>query len=280
MSDLHQLEVRPEKMRKTNPLVAVVVVNWNRAQDTLSCLRSLYACRYDALVVLVVDNHSTDDSVSAIARDFPQARVLINQRNLGYAGGCNLGLRWAAAERADYVLLLNNDAVVDAEAIGRMVSAAEVEGAAMVGPKIYYSRLPMVIWSAGGYVDWRKGHCFNRGNQQVDVGQYQQSEVVEWVNGCALLVRTDVVREIGLLDTGYFMYYEEVDWCMRASRAGHKVLYVPEAVVLHEVGASSSREDEKRRWYRASRLRFLRKHARRRDYLRLLAEQHVDRWLQ
>lgn len=270
---------RPAAWSRTDSLVMVIIPNWNRPHDTAACLTSLSRSTYSSAEAMVVDNGSTDDSVEHIAHAFPGVRLLVSHRNLGFAGACNLALRWALAQRVDYVLLLNNDATVEPEAIGRLVTTAREEDAAIVGPKIYFRKVPQVLWSAGGYVDWKLGHANNRGTRQVDVGQYQAREEMEWVNGCAMLASTRFISKVGLLDTGFFMFYEEVDWCFRARKAGFKVVYEPEASVWHDVSTSST-EDKRREWYFASRSRFLRKHAPKRTYLRLLSRELIERLLE
>ncbi len=219
------------------PRTAIVILNWNGLSDTLDCLASLEHLDYPDYEVVVVDNGSTDGSVEAIRQRFPNVTIIENGENLGFTGGNNVGLRHALPRGAGYALLLNNDTQVAPDFLRHMVEAAEADpGIGIVGPTIYYHQQPDHIWSAGGAIDRPRGQTRMIGLDEPDVGQYGTApREVDFVTGCALLVRKSVLEQVGLLDEQFFAYYEEVEWSARARRAGYCIVSVPKARVWHKI---------------------------------------------
>lgn len=219
------------------PQVVIIILNWNGLADTLECLASLTRLDYPACEVVVVDNGSTDGSVEAIQKRFPALTLIENGKNLGYAEGNNVGLRYALAQAADYALLLNNDTEVAPDFLLQLVDAAEADSLiGIAGPTIYYHERPGVIWSAGGAIDWRRGKTWMVGLNTPDVGQFGVApREVDFVTGCALLVKRAVMEQAGLLDERFFAYYEEVEWCVRTRRLGFGIIHVPKARVRHKI---------------------------------------------
>ena len=223
-----------------SPRVAIVLLNWNGRDDTLACLASLSRLDYSAYEVVVVDNGSSDDSVKAIQAAYPHLMLITTDDNLGYVGGNNIGLEYAQTVGADYALLLNNDTEVASNFLSLLIEAAEEDPAAgIVGPMIYYFDRPDIIWSAGGGIDWERGDTWMIGLNEEDRGQFgKMPRPVDFVTGCALLIKMPVVTHIGLLDHRFFAYYEESEWCIRAARGGFKILHVPQAKVWHKISPS------------------------------------------
>jgi GT2 family glycosyltransferase len=221
--------------------VAVVIVNWNGRHLLDACLASVLEQQPAPGRVIVVDNGSTDGSLAYLRTRWPRVAALDAGSNLGFSGGTNLGVRDALNAGADYVLLLNNDAELLPGALGELLAALEEAGPAVwaAAPKILYRADPGVIWSAGGRFAWWRGLSLDRGTNEPDLGQYDRPERMEFANGCCLLVRGRVFREIGLLDDGYFMYFEDSELAARAGRTGARVAYRPAARALHDVQASS-----------------------------------------
>jgi len=245
---------------EAGPRVGVVVLNWNRRDDTLACLGSLARLDYPAFEVVVVDNGSADGSAQAIRERFPDVLLIENGENLGYAGGNNVGLRYALKRGLDYVLLLNNDTEVAPDLLRLLVGAAEADPAVGVaGPTIYYYDRPEVIWSAGGAIDWRRGRTWMVGLDEEDVGQFGEApREVAFVTGCALLVGRRVLEQVGLLDERFFAYYEEVEWCVRARRAGFGIVHVPRARVWHKISPGAQADSPLVHYYMTrNRLLFL-----------------------
>lgn len=232
---------RADRSRSTCSKVAVVVVNWNGRHLLDACLTSVLGQLPAPDRVIVVDNGSTDGSLAYLRSKWPQVVALEARSNLGFSGGNNLGIRDALAAGADNVLLLNNDAELLPGALGELLVALDETGAEIwaSAPKILYRANPDVIWSAGGRFDWWRGLSIHRGLDERDHGQYDRPELMEFANACCLLVRGRTFREVGFLDEGYFMYFEDSDLSARASRRGARVAYRPAARVLHDVQASS-----------------------------------------
>lgn len=222
------------------PTVGVVVLNWNGITDTRACLTSLASCAYAQLRVYVVDNGSDDDEAGQLAVEFPTVAVMPQRANLGYTGGCNTGMRRALADGCTYILLLNNDTVVPPDFLGPLVAfATATPHAGAVGPVMLYED-GVSVWSAGGRVSVLSGftHLEGKGSAAAayrDHGPF----VTEFVAGACLLVSAAVIADVGLLDDGYFAYYEDLDWCYRMIRAGYRCFTVPASTICHRKSAST-----------------------------------------
>ena len=217
--------------------VVIIILNWNGRDDTLACLASLSELDYPAYEIVVVDNGSSDDSVAVIRAACPQLTLIETGDNLGYVGGNNIGLEHAKIIGADYALLLNNDTKVASDSVRLLVQAAEADPAiGAAGPTIYYFDRPDVIWSAGGAIDWSLGNTRMIGLDEVDRGQFGVlPRPVDFVTGCALLIKMPLVERVGLLDPRFFAYYEETEWCVRVARASFKISHVPQAQIWHKI---------------------------------------------
>jgi len=225
------------------PLVYAIVLNWNGWPDTLRCLASLRASRGVDLRVIVVDNGSTDGSAAHLAPLLaaPWGELLCAGRNLGFTGGVNLGLRRALAHDPDYLFLLNNDATVAPDCVARLVAAAASRSdLGFVGPKIVWEGEPGRLWSAGMSVNWARA-AINAHRDEPDDGRLDGRRLVQGLTACALLVTPAVAARAGLLDDRYFAYYEDVDWLLRARRAGLRALYAGDARVAHQGSATTNR---------------------------------------
>jgi GT2 family glycosyltransferase len=217
-----------------DPLVTAVILNTNRREDTLACLESLERGDYANLSIIVLDNHSTDGSVPAIQERFPQVRIIHLQKNLGYAGNNNVGIAAAIESGAEWVFVLNEDVVLAPDAVSRLIQADQHEPRiGILGPLVYHANEPQVIQSAGGHFTpgWNAYHA---GQNQPDNGQYSTPIAVDWISGCALLVRREVIQQVGMLDERFFYYWEETEWCWRAARAGWGIFLIPQAKIWHK----------------------------------------------
>jgi hypothetical protein len=236
--------------------LSVIVVNWNGGEGLEECLRSVYAAAAEvgtSVEVWLVDNASSDGSAERATQAFPELGVVKNEQNLGFARAANQGLARALGRLA---LLLNPDAEISAEALGRLLGLMRED--------------PKVGIAGCGSVDDRGGAAPGcelsfPGERGVPVEQGPgPGRDVAWVSGACLLARREMMEEVGLLDEGFFMYYEDADWCRRAREAGWRVVTAPEVKVRHRLGGSSAQVSEAERagWAARSRLRFYRKHYR------------------
>lgn len=235
---------------KQPPLVYIVVLNWNGWQDTLACVASCRVLKWPNFRILVVDNGSTDGSEEILRRHLADIKILQTGANLGFSGGNNVGIRHALESNADYVWLLNNDAEVAPEALSRLVEAMESDPTvAMSGSKIYLHHDRQRLNFAGGI--WDKGRLRPRllGANQLDRGQFDEQCEGRVLSGCSLLVSAHAVREIGLMEESYFLYWEDTEWCVRAHRLGHKTLFVPKSHVWHKVSASTGKDSFAQHYY-------------------------------
>jgi GT2 family glycosyltransferase len=216
------------------PSVIAVVLNTNRRDDTLACLKSLYTNAYPNLHVIVLDNASTDGSIEAIRSTFAQVQLVGLKQNLGYAGNNNVGIRLAVEQGADWVFVLNEDTVLANDCISSLIASVQADGQiGMVGPMVYHFDEKTVIQSAGGFLDkyWTP---YLVGINEEDEGQFSTTRSVDWLSGCALLVRRTVIEQVGVLDERLFIYWEETDWCLRARAGGWRLVNSPTAKVWHK----------------------------------------------
>jgi GT2 family glycosyltransferase len=255
-----------DSLQKSDAKVAVIVLSWNGKELTLDCLRSLATIETPGVALIVVDNASSDGSVEAIRDAFgDRVELIVNDGNLGFAGGNNVGIKHALKGGADYVLLLNNDTVVDAGLIDHMLAPFSTDSdVGITGPKIYYYTPRDQVWFAGGEVFLARGTSRHIGIRQPDRGQFDRTREVDYVTGCALMARREVYEAVGMRDLSYVAYYEDTDFCMRARRAGYKIVYVPGGKVWHKISASTGGQTSRRKIVRKfkSSWKFFRRYAR------------------
>jgi GT2 family glycosyltransferase len=220
-----------------SPKVAIVVLNWNGLTDTSECLDSLQKIVYPNYELVVIDNGSMDNDAEIIKKKFGDfVFVIKEEKNLGFTGGCNEGIRWALRSGAKYILLLNNDTVVDSTFLTELVNVAENDKQiGIVGPKILYYKQPKTIWCAGGRINYWTGVTHLIGKNEIDDGRFDCVKEVDFVTGAALLIKEETIRRIGPLNELYFAYFEETEWCVKAREAFFKIVYVPRARVWHKV---------------------------------------------
>lgn len=239
---IHFQEKKQESL-VTERKVFIIIPNWNGAKNILMCLESVYKINYNNYKVVVVDNNSSDGSPEYIKQKYLKTHIIINNTNLGFAGGCNIGIKYALKHGAEYVWLLNNDTIVEKNSLESLVKAAENQAnIGMTGSKIYYYDKKEIIWCAGMKIKWKKGETSAIGWGEKDIGQHEMIREVEALNGCSMLIKKTVCEKVGLMDEEYFIYAEEIDWCVRAKKHGFRCIYVPDSIIYHKVSASSGLE--------------------------------------
>lgn len=225
----------------TPPFVGVVVLNFNGKPDTLECVRSLAGLTYPSWRLYAVDNGSREKIADDVRAILPGAVVLENERNLGFTGGNNVGCRRALEDGADFVLLLNNDTVVDPGFLEPLVRASEASEVGMATPKIYFYAEDREFWAYGARVDKWTGRSPHLGVYRRDTGQFDHIRDVDRITGCAMFVRREVFERVGFLDDRFFIYSEELDWCLRARRAGYRLVVAKDSVIWHKGHRDSGR---------------------------------------
>lgn len=237
--------------------VAIIILNWNGKKDTLECLSSIESLSKDnsELLTIVVDNASVDNSKEAIKNEFKEVTLLENKENSGFAKGNNIGFNHALKENADYILILNNDTLLEKNSLKYLLASMEEDKTiGMISPKIYFApgfefhqerysqeERGKIIWYAGGKIDWNNMLCSHRGVDDVDKGQYDTKGETDFISGCCFLISKEVLEKVGTFDEKYFMYWEDVDLCLRVRKAGWKLIYEPKSIVWHKNARSSGR---------------------------------------
>lgn len=256
-------------------LVCILIPNYNGWEDAEDCIRSLKDLEYADYRIVLLDNGSTDGSygkLSAMSGDDPVVDVVAHDPNNGCAGGINAALAYAKRYEPAFYWFLNNDTTVDPAALTEMVAtAAQHPEAGCFGSKIYYYDDPRVLWYAGGYIQRNhSGPGFHVGMGETDEGRYDSVRPLDFATGCSLMARAEVVEAIGGWSEDYYMYWEDIDWVARASRAGWQCLFVPTSVIWHKISRSFRGDTTLQRRYEVrSRLRFYWRN-RRRSFVRVL----------
>jgi hypothetical protein len=246
-----------------------VILQWRRPEETAACLRTIGALDYANYAVLVVDNHSADGSIARLREEFPSLSIHETPANLGFAGGCNVGIRTALADpRVDYILLLNNDTRVPPDLLATMVAAAEADSrAAAVGA---LNLCGAGHAPSGGHFHWWTGRYVDVLDRRPLASLAAAPVIaVDTVAGSSMLIRASLLRAGELLDPSYFCIYEETDWCVRQRRRGARVLLATGARLEHKGGGTMGRPLQL--YYRfRNRPYFMAKHATRAHWLTFL----------
>lgn len=249
--------------------ISVIVLNYKGAQNTIDCVNSIKDSVIEGyeLEVIVVENGSNDGSREKL-KNLKNIKLLISKSNLGYTGGNNLGIKEAIKNNADFILIINNDTIIDKDAISHFVRASNK--AQIVSPKIYFAHgfefhkdrykkneLGKVIWYVGGKIDWENIIGSHVGVDEVDRGQYDTQREIDFATGACLFIKKEVFEKIGLFNEKYFLYLEDMDFSVRAKNAGIIIIFEPRAVVWHKNAQSAGGSGSKLQDYYISRNRLL-----------------------
>jgi GT2 family glycosyltransferase len=227
-----------------SPQVGIVILNWNGREVLQDCLRSISALRYPRFEVIVVDNGSKDGSTEMLGRDYPNVLRIENNVNLGFSAANNQGVRLALQNGSDYLLVLNNDTVLDPDCLTWLVECAERDPQiAAVSPKIYFAEPPDRLWFAGGTFSYWKGRNASIGYGRPDSPAWNAPREIGFVSGCALFVPRKVWQSVGGFDELLFRSCEDVDWSLRARKAGYILYYEPRSVIWHRQSFDILRND-------------------------------------
>lgn len=236
--------------------VFVSIINFNGKKNTLECLKSVDNLNMTGvdLNVVVIDNGSKEKL--DLEDNFLQnvsLKIILNNKNLGFSGGHNLGINYALSNNADYVVILNNDTILDKNLIYELLSAFDKDSSiGIASPKIYFAKgfefhkdrykkedQGYVLWYAGGDMDWNNIIGKHRGVDEVDKGQNEKEKETDFSSGCCMAVKREVFEKVGFLDEKYFLYYEDNDFSQRVKRAGYKIVYTPKAILWHKNAGSA-----------------------------------------
>lgn len=247
------------------PLIGIILLNWNNWRDSLSCLEDIRNFTYpqDRLHVIVVDNHSIDESLFQLEQQ-NDIELISLPENIGFAGGNNIGIARALEQSCEFILLLNNDTRSPSNLLQPLLAIfSEQPSAGVVAPKIHYQNPGNTLWYAGGRFKNPRIIGGLVGIDELDKGQYDQLREVDFATGCCMLIHQNVFVQIGLLDERFFFYHEDVDFCYRAKQVGFSVWYQPAITLIHNVSKSTIDNLPLRTFlYAKARIIFLGKHIR------------------
>jgi len=248
------------------PEVFVIILNWNETEDTIKCINSFLHLEYLNYDLIVIDNGSTDDSVRRIKERFPQIKLIETNKNLGYAGGNNVGIKYAMDNKAGYVLIVNNDTeLVNPYFVQEMVKKMEEDSSiGIMGPRVLNlgGQVQDTILFTPRLLGCIK-ESFDLRFETKKLKDYNMLQRVEAVSGVCWLIKRRVIEEIGLLDEDYFMYAEEQEYCYRAKKTRWKIMYFPVESIVHKKGPNDENKERIYRQYvyaRRNLILFLRKH--------------------
>jgi GT2 family glycosyltransferase len=245
------------------PKVGLIILNWNNWRDSIKCIEGVRHCTYSHVEIWVVDNGSQDESIAQLSR-IEDIHLISLGKNIGFAGGNNVGIRAALEKGCEYILLLNNDTECNDHFIEPLLEPLQRDSLAVVScPKILYKEPPQTIWYAGG--KFRQPRIIGElvGMGQPDQEKYNLMGKTDFAVGTCMLIKRDVFDRIGFLDERFFFYHEDVDFCYRANKAGYSIWYQPESVIIHRVSSSTENQHEKRVFlYEQARTVFLITHIR------------------
>jgi GT2 family glycosyltransferase len=226
-------------------LVGIVTVTFNSATVIRGFLKSLLRQDFHRFRLYAVDNASSDETLAQL-EEFKDERIVVirNSNNVGVAEGNNIGIRAALADNCGFVLLINNDTEFGPDLLDELVKGLGEYDYQMVVPKILYFDQPNRIWAAGGYFSRMRGSARHFGSDQLDSGKFDKSRFVDYSPTCCMLIRSAVFAQVGLMDSHYFVYFDDTDFCFRARKCGVRLGYLPTARLLHKVSSLTGSESE------------------------------------
>lgn len=248
---------------ETEPLVSVITLNYNQAKVTCEFLESCRKLQYRNFEILVCDMASNEDPSALIqAGNYPNTRVLLSKKNLGFAGGNNWGMAHA---KGDYIFIVNNDTEVTPDLINKLLAPFAKDAAiGVVCPKIKYWDNPDIIQYAGfNKMNPITGRTSTLGDKEKDMGQHNVSGPTHGAHGCAMMVKREVIDRVGMFPAKFFLYYEEWDWSARILKAGYKIWYNADAVIYHKESMSVGKNNPMKVYYHTrNRILYMRRNTR------------------
>ncbi len=223
------------------PLVYIVILNWNGFNDTMECLKSIIRINYNNFKVIIVDNGSSVNEAAKLKKIFKHFIYIENKNNNGFAKGNNQGIKLAMSKRAKFILLLNNDTVVKANFLSEMVNFAQNNKVDITNPKILYYGTD-IIWAMGGKIHFLTSipRMINQNKQSKKCNHIVYPP---YASGCAMLIKGNLFKKIGLLNEDYFSYYEDTDLCYKAKKLKATIAVVPNSIIWHKVSQSTTNKN-------------------------------------
>ena len=221
------------------PRITILLLNWNGYADTFDCINSILKINYKNYEILLVDNGSDYKEYEKITSLNSKATLIRSEKNLGFSGGNNLGIELALNSGADYILLLNNDTVVEPNFLEPLLEVFKKETeVGIVAPQINYFNEPQKIWSSGGNISKIRGSGFAY-SDKIEDNVDQENKSVTFVSGCCMLIKKEVFEKIGFFDDNFFLYVEDADLCYRTTHSGYKIIVTHHSRIFHKVSNST-----------------------------------------
>ena len=226
-------------MNHSNPLISIIILNWNGYLDSSECIKSLQNINYSNINIILVDNGSTTNDYEKLEKNFTNIDLIKSNNNLGFTGGNNLGINYAIKGNPDYILLLNNDTIVEPNFIEPLLEVFQKNpNAGIAAPQINYFYERQKIWTSGGKISRLRGSGFAYSDQLEDESS-PEFKTVTFVSGCCMLIKREALEQIGFLDDNYFLYVEDADLCFRNTKAGYKIIVARKSKIFHKVSFST-----------------------------------------
>lgn len=241
------------------PLVSIISINYNQSQVTLEMLASFENLSYPNYEIIIIDNASPNDSPEIIKKQYPKINLILSKKNLGFAGGNNLGVKQA---KGKYILFLNNDTEVTKKFLEPLVEIFEKNKMlGMASPRlIYYFSDNIIQYAGANSINHYTGRGSKIGIGEKDIGQYNENRPTDLVHGAGLMVKTEAIKKLGMMPDIFFLYYEEHDWCEMFKRAGYQIYYVGKSKIYHKESISVGKNSPTKTYYmNRARILFMRR---------------------
>lgn len=230
------------------PLVSIITINYNSISVTCELLKSLRSINYKNIEIIVVDNASRENPLREIEFLYPEVKVIVSSKNLGFAGGNNLGYNYSSGE---YLFFVNNDTELEPNCIRPLIQRLENNNSiGIVSPKIkYFDQKDLIQYAGFSAINPYTARNHGIGTLEVDTGQYDTATYTHYAHGAAMMVKRSVIEKVGLMPEDFFLYYEELDWCEQMKRAGYKIFYEPKSIVYHKESFSIGQNSPLKTYY-------------------------------
>ena len=238
------------------PKVNIIILNWNGYNDTYELLESLKKISYENYKIILIDNNSSQTDVENLMENSNEnIQIVLNNENLGFAGGNNVGIKLSLQQNADYILLINNDTIVEPDFLEILVEKIEKNNrAGIIAPQINFYNNPKRIWSTGGKINKIRGAGFIYSNN-LRMQNKENNVKINFVSGCCMLIKKEVFQKIGLFDENFFLYIEDTDFCYRTKNFGFDICVLPDSKIYHKVNSSTKNNYQTLPLYYATRNR-------------------------
>jgi GT2 family glycosyltransferase len=246
-------------MPENKPLISIIILNYNQLGVTCEFLDSTKQLTYPNYEIIMVDNASKENPTEIIKSKYPDVKLIVSDKNLGFTGGNNLGIK---AANGDYYFIVNNDTEVTSDLLERVVETFDIDKSiGVVSPKIKYYSNPDTIQYAGfSEVNPFTGRGKTYGGKKIDNGDFDTPGYTAYAHGAAMMVKKEVVEKVGMLPDLFFIYYEELDWSAHIRRAGYKIYYQPKGLIFHKESITMGKESAMKAYYHTrNRILFMRR---------------------